>query len=753
MKRGLIILFFGILFFGGYVSSIPIFPGAQGFGANTRAAYGAVNDPVICVVDTIAHRSGSLSGATNGNLPNGIVTRNGVSVAAGSFYECLHYAPPANTGKVILFEVSGTIHASTSPYEYRVFYPYTTIAGQTAPSPGITLRNIELNVRTSDVLVQHVRSRVGDAVDGTLPRDRRSINVISGSGETVNNVVVDHVTATWGIDTCFTVWQSGTTSNVTISNSIVGEGLDNSLHPDGPHSKGLALQTRSTRISALYNFIVSNNDRNPYVRSGSKVLINNYEYNHRTVGLSIALVNGLLNFAAVGNVGESGPSTASGGMGPWYGSLNNDPTYSTYWDNSNLYFLDNVYDEKTQANSSDWSVLYNRYGDNVSPYKVTDAPPLWPTGLTPMPSSEVKSYVLANAGARPADRDSADSRLVNDANTGSGQIINSPSEVGGWPVLSQNTRTLTLPSNPHADDDGDGYTNLEEWIHSFSCEVEGPQSPSCISSPLVCNEGQITSPCLCGGVEYSSGYCCSGFWQSTSCPLTTVFSSVDYFGDSNNWEEANPSRWAVVNDAGDLRYGIITTDYTNLSGSRLGEYSIIKNREYDNFNFSAKAKSPEDFGLNPSADYDVIFGYQNENNYYYMMFSSRTSNTELFKVVNGVRETIETGDFAIPDNNYHNIKIGRSGSNIKVYFDNNLIIDSVDSTFSSGKVGIGSFNDAVLWDDVLIVGSSSTCGASDSNSDGIVTISELIDYISQWKIGNVSISNLIDAIGKWKSGC
>jgi hypothetical protein len=47
----------------------------------------------------------------------------------------------------------------------------------------------------------------------------------------------------------------------------------------------------------------------------------------------------------------------------------------------------------------------------------------------------------------------------------------------------------------------------------------------------------------------------------------------------------------------------------------------------------------------------------------------------------------------------------------------------------------------------------SICGASDSNSDGIVTISELIDYISQWKIGNVSIEDLIDAIGKWKSGC
>jgi hypothetical protein len=59
------------------------------------------------------------------------------------------------------------------------------------------------------------------------------------------------------------------------------------------------------------------------------------------------------------------------------------------------------------------------------------------------------------------------------------------------------------------------------------------------------------------------------------------------------------------------------------------------------------------------------------------------------------------------------------------------------------------------WNEVVFSSETigSICGASDSNSDGIVTISELIDYIGEWKIGNVPIDDLIDAIGKWKSGC
>jgi hypothetical protein len=85
----------------------------------------------------------------------------------------------------------------------------------------------------------------------------------------------------------------------------------------------------------------------------------------------------------------------------------------------------------------------------------------------------VESYVLAYAGARPADRDQVDARVTNGARAGTGRIIDSPSQVGGWPTLAQNTRAFVTPANPSGDNDGDGYTNLEEVLHQMAATVEG----------------------------------------------------------------------------------------------------------------------------------------------------------------------------------------------------------------------------------------------------------------------------------------
>ena len=81
--------------------------------------------------------------------------------------------------------------------------------------------------------------------------------------------------------------------------------------------------------------------------------------------------------------------------------------------------------------------------------------------------------MLANVGARPADRDSVDQRIIDDVRNGTGAIIDSPGDVGGWPALAENSRELDLPTNPNGDDDGDEYTNLEEWLHEMAAEVEG----------------------------------------------------------------------------------------------------------------------------------------------------------------------------------------------------------------------------------------------------------------------------------------
>jgi hypothetical protein len=89
-----------------------------------------------------------------------------------------------------------------------------------------------------------------------------------------------------------------------------------------------------------------------------------------------------------------------------------------------------------------------------------------------MPVTSVESYVLGNAGARPLDRDSVDSRVVSQVRGRTGGIIDSPSQVGGYPNLAVNVRPLTLPANPNAVT-ASGYTNLELWLQSMAKALEG----------------------------------------------------------------------------------------------------------------------------------------------------------------------------------------------------------------------------------------------------------------------------------------
>ena len=66
-------------------------------------------------------------------------------------------------------------------------------------------------------------------------------------------------------------------------------------------------------------------------------------------------------------------------------------------------------------------------------------------------SSLVEAYVLAHAGARPdpAFRDSVDTRIAAYVTARSGAFISQPSDVGGYPTLAVNSRSLTEPASPH----------------------------------------------------------------------------------------------------------------------------------------------------------------------------------------------------------------------------------------------------------------------------------------------------------------
>jgi hypothetical protein len=205
-------------------------------------------------------------------------------------------------------------------------------------------------------------------------------------------------------------------------------------------------------------------------------------YNNKSSGTLIVGDRGSLIVSLVGNVQDGGPMSGT------YATTNFPnfaiETWATPISQHSVYLLDNKTEAGTQSSSSDWSMIDLRPGavgvyGHEADSKVTGSNPAatglaWPSGLVAMRSADVKSYIINNAGAYPAFRDSIDSRLISEMTNGTGpsDIVTGAPSAGEWPVLAEHTITLEIPDNPHAVQPS-GYTNLEEWIHNQASIVEG----------------------------------------------------------------------------------------------------------------------------------------------------------------------------------------------------------------------------------------------------------------------------------------
>jgi hypothetical protein len=467
---------------------LPIIPGAAGFGMETPAGSGRHLDvPKTTVIKV-----------TNLN-PDG----------PGSLRAALQAEGP----RVVVFEVSGNIEMVGA---VSIKHPYLTVAGQTAPSPGITLKRCELNIRASDVLLQHIRVRVGDLLDPTRP-ERNEKSGWTQWSERDNmkvggdRVVVDHCSFSWSTDE--NVQSRG--SNLTFRHNIFSEGLNSSKHHKGGHSKGLLIlkqgEGEGQNVAVVGNLFAHNTDRNPSASAGVKmVVINNLVYGAcLRPGIAMTLQNaprrgnthgGGACASVIANhfdktrcgirfISRRDEEVGRVFLGDLLFSYTEDQ--QAQYENAMKKILSEKQFEEYQKNRESahgpadelirdpWNaphmLIFKEWcGETVYPErsKVT-SPPVVVPGLTIRPVGEVRDWVLANAGARPADRDAVDQRVVREVRTRTGDVIQSQDDVGGWPKLAENRRQLTLPDNPHGDDDGDGYTNLEEWLHAFAAEVEG----------------------------------------------------------------------------------------------------------------------------------------------------------------------------------------------------------------------------------------------------------------------------------------
>ncbi len=416
---------------------LPIIPGSMGFGARTTAGSGPNR-----IGGTIIH-------VTNLN-----------SSGKGSLREAIDAKGP----RVIVFDVSGYIDITLGG-EIRVKNPYLTIAGQTAPSPGISLKGNGLSIRTHDVLVQHIRIRVGDDPTGERGSQRDGLEIVdhpAGSGTTYN-VVVDHVSVSWGLDENMSVIQGA--KNITITNSINSEALDSPLHPKDGHSYALLYGGPISRVSIMRNLFAHNMGRNP--RGGGDqdtVFINNVVYHWGGQSSSYGGGGGPVMASIIGNVFIRGPQTTR--MEAFRLHPDKDQEFK-------FYLRDNLTADTPNTTVSDpWiNMKIQRKVIEKSEARVEDPPTPLPGNLIIEDSFTVKASILAKVGARPAERDAVDNRIIADVMNGTGRFLVSQDDAGGWPVLTENFIVATPPTGPWTIQPS-GYNRLEEWLHVLSNAVQ-----------------------------------------------------------------------------------------------------------------------------------------------------------------------------------------------------------------------------------------------------------------------------------------
>jgi pectate lyase len=347
-------------------------------------------------------------------------------------------ATDAKGPRIVVFEVGGVIDFGRKVLEIRE--PFLTIAGQTAPSPGITIIRGGIDIRAHDVIVRHIRVRTG--VDGQAKRSGWEPDAMGTVA--AHRVIVDHCTFTWAIDENMSAsgprfkgknideWRAATSHDVTFSYNFASEGLADASHPKGEHSKGSLVHDNVTNILFYRNIWAHNAERSPLFKGGVHgAVINNLIYNpgRRAVQYNLMALewgnypyqNGQLS--AVGNVMRGGISTE--GQVPFL-MLGGDGDLEYYG-------KDNIAVDRYGAPLP----MFGRYGETRAKLIEMPTPVSWPEGIAVMASRDVETHVLANAGARPWDRDADDIRVLFFIAEGRGKIIDDEKEVSSYPVQKQ----------------------------------------------------------------------------------------------------------------------------------------------------------------------------------------------------------------------------------------------------------------------------------------------------------------------------
>jgi pectate lyase len=331
----------------------------------------------------------------------------------------LRAAMEASGPRVVVFRVAGTIRLQDS---IKVNDPFLTVAGETAPAPGITLRGGSVFVRAGEVVLRHLRLRPGDQV--TSPDDTDALT-INGADGAVANVVVDHVTMLWGPD-IGGLAVLGDVRNLTVQNSIMGEGLYLSAHAEGTAAEGGHSHAANVtqleaglpaprQLTFWHNLFTTSNSRIPRFQGAECVdVVNNVIYNWGTQAAhgnprSLNLVN---------NWYRAGPETES----HLFWELQTSDVNSSAFSNA-VYLAGNVADGFPGERDSIAS-LY------------AAGPRCGGLSVAPGDARDAYAAVLNAAGATAPVRDAVDQRVIANVVNRTGRFFNGagyPAPNPYWP--------------------------------------------------------------------------------------------------------------------------------------------------------------------------------------------------------------------------------------------------------------------------------------------------------------------------------
>ncbi|MCD8296766.1 MAG: pectate lyase [Prevotella sp.] len=463
---------------------IPAFPGAEGFARYTTT--GGRGGKVVHVTNLNNSGTGSLRSALSGTA-----------------------------AKTIVFDVGGVIELASD----LKIPANTTIAGQTAPYPGITIRYYTVNLSGSNVIVRNIRFRRGS-----------ELNVNDGAdacwGRHYSNVIFDHCSFSWSIDECASFYDN---QNFTLQWCTVAESLNDAGHDKGNHGYGGIWGGKSA--SFHHNLIAHHQNRTPrlngarYGWNGSSAdnyascieaeqvdLRNNLIYNWGTGNGAYGGPGGYHNI--VNNYYKYGPATKNKTRVfecSYTEGKSDEPipvnTYGHFYINGNYV--------RDKGENYDWSgvTIDNSNSTIADTIKLTE--PIATGDITTHSAENAYLKVMAYAGAS-LYRDAFDARYMEEAETGTATykgsetglegIVDDVSDVGGFPEVEPTYRPdgydtdldgipddweIANGLDPNNADDGNlytidtekgWYTNLEVYLSSIMEDIMKAENEDAIEA-------------------------------------------------------------------------------------------------------------------------------------------------------------------------------------------------------------------------------------------------------------------------------